>query len=352
MRAELIGPGDPRWAAMLGEAAHDVHHLPGYVALAAEHEGGEPAALHADGAGARLLVPLVVHRLPDALEAPAGWRDAKSPYGYASPLIAGDPAGRDACARAAAAAAREAGLVSAALRLHPLLPPAPGELFPEAAARVRGEAVVVPLDRPLDAVVAERKPQLRADVRRLRRDGWTSEMGGREALADFVPLYAATMRRLEAAEIFHFPARYFDALAEALGERLHVALARSPEGDVGAAALFTTCGGIVQYLLAGTSDRHAAAAPSKLLLDHAVAWAHGRGERVVNLGGGRGGAVDSLFAFKARFSPHRRPLVDLGVVFDPDRFAALERRWCARATPAAASATAGFPSYRRSLVAS
>lgn len=351
MRAELVGPADPRWAAMLGEVAHDVHHLPGYVAVAAEHERGEPAALLADGAGARLLVPLVVHRLPEALGAPADWRDAKSPYGYASPLFAGDPAGRDACARAAAAAAREAGLVAAALRLHPLLAPAAGELFPEAAPVARGDAVVVPLGGSLDAVTAGRKSQLRADIRRLRRDGWTSEMRGREALADFVPLYAATMRRLEAAEIFHFPTRYFDALADALGDRLHVALARSPEGDVGAAALFTTCGGIVQYLLAGTSDRQAAVAPSKLLLDHAVAWAHGRGERIVNLGGGRGGATDSLFAFKARFSPHRRPLVDLAVVFDPDRYAALERRWCARATPTAASATVGFPSYRRPLVA-
>ena len=349
MRAELIGPADPRWAAMLGEVAHDVHHLPGYVAVAAAHEGGEPAALHAAGNGARLLVPLVVHRLPDALGAPADWRDAKSPYGYASPLVAGDPAGRDACARAAAAAARAAGLVAAALRLHPLLGPAPGELFPGAAASVRGETVVVPLDGPLDAVADGRKPQLRADIRRLRRDGWTSEMRGAERLADFVPLYAATMRRLDAAEIFHFPARYFDALADALGDRLHVALARSPAGDVGAAALFTTCGGIVQYLLAGTSDRHVAAAPSKLLLDHAVAWAHGRGERVLHLGGGRGGAADSLLAFKARFSPHRRPLVDLAVVFDADRYAALERQWCARATLPAATAAPGFPAYRRPL---
>jgi hypothetical protein len=49
-------------------------------------------------------------------------------------------------------------------------------------------------------------------------------------------------------------------------------------------------------------------------------WAAERGDRVIHLGGGRGGSNDSLFAFKARFSPRRHEFYTGRWVLDPRRY--------------------------------
>ena len=50
-----------------------------------------------------------------------------------------------------------------------------------------------------------------------------------------------------------------------------------------------------------------------------------RGNRVMHLGGGLGGAHDSLFDFKAGFSKDRQPFRTWRVVVDPVRYAELSQ---------------------------
>ena len=59
MQVDILGPNDPRWDAALRTTPHDVFALPGYVALSARFDGGEPVAVLAADGDSRLLLPLI-----------------------------------------------------------------------------------------------------------------------------------------------------------------------------------------------------------------------------------------------------------------------------------------------------
>src|SRR2546421_2062361 len=89
MRVDLLTPDNPFWHAMLREVSHDVYHLPGYVSVAAGHEGGEACAFVAEEAGCRFLMPLIVRSIdPRIVGHRAPLHDVTSPYGYPGPLLA------------------------------------------------------------------------------------------------------------------------------------------------------------------------------------------------------------------------------------------------------------------------
>jgi hypothetical protein len=66
------------------------------------------------------------------------------------------------------------------------------------------------------------------------------------------------------------------------------------------------------------------------------------------LGGGVGGAIDSLFAFKAGFSHRRHPYRTLRLVADQDRYDALiqERARRVGSSTEELLSTGFFPAYR------
>jgi len=104
-----------------------------------------------------------------------------------------------------------------------------------------------------------------------------------------------------------------------------------------------TCG-IVQYHLSGTDERFATHAPTRLLHHFFIRWARERGDRWLHLGGGRGGANDSLMQYKAGFSSGRTPFYTLRVVLDEQAYA---RSVAARDPSLDASDRSGyFPLYR------
>ena len=138
---------------------------------------------------------------------------------------------------------------------------------------------------------------------------------------EFTAVYADTLQRLGAAEIYHFSDEYLARLA-ALNEAF-VAVAYSDDAVAGAYLFFETHG-IVQMHLGGPRTEFRKPSPSHLMI-HAIAqWARGRGNSIVHLGGGVGGAIDdSLFTFKAGFSHRRHPYWTLRLVADQERYDAL-----------------------------
>jgi hypothetical protein len=88
MDVEFIKPQDRRWSDLLSRADHDLYHLPEYVSIAAEHEGGEPVAVVVTDGTQTLLLPLVVRPVTIAgtRRMPSHF-DAVSPYGYPHPLV-------------------------------------------------------------------------------------------------------------------------------------------------------------------------------------------------------------------------------------------------------------------------
>jgi len=350
VNAELIRPDDPRWHAFLSRVPHDAYHLPEYVEFAARHEGGAPAALFAASGASALLLPLVIRDLPEDLGAPGDWSDATSPYGfYASPL-ASDPRDGRAVAVALAAlrdVAHAHGIVSAFVRLHPLRSLPADALAAVGHVETHGRVVPVDLTHSLEQLWSETRANHRTGIRKLTRTGFVASMDDWDRYGDFIRIYRATMERVAATSFYFFPEAYFEELRIALGEQLHLCTIVSPGGELAAAGVFCVLGDAIQYHLGATATAYLRHAPSKLMFDVVRRWAKERGCGVLNLGGGLGGAEDSLFHFKAGFSPLGATCQTFRMVVDDERYRALQARHREPGGQADDPLTGFFPAYRR-----
>jgi hypothetical protein len=348
MIADLLSPDDPRWRRFLGHARHDAYHLPGYCRVAGNYERGEPLAFYAEEAGQALLMPLLVRDLPSELGAPPGCRDATSPYGYSGPIAtAGATADvRHALLVALRELARDRGIVSAFVRLHPFYS-LPAAVFEEIGTVVRhGSVVYVDLAKSHEQWQAETRLDHRRNIGRLIRLGYTVAVDDWTTYPAFKAVYRATMQRHSAGAFYFFSDEYFDDLRQLLHDHVHLCTVRGPDGDVAAAGLFLLVDGIAEYHLGGTADAHFPKAPSKLMFDFIRGWAKERGASVLNFGGGIGAAADSLYRFKAGFSPLEADFHTVRIVFDDERYAQLTK--ASGELAASGDASEGFfPAYRR-----
>jgi len=342
MQADLLPCDDPRWQAFLDAGPHDFYHLPAYVELCARREGGRAAAFWAAEGGAAMLAPVVLRPLPPELDPASGWQDAAAPYGYPCPLVRGGP-GEDTVA-AMLGAFRETGaargIVSAFLRLHPLLPlpEAPFRAFGELVRH--GETVFLDLGLPREELDRQTRANHLADVRRLEREGYRVLLDRWDRLDDFIRIYEQTMRHRSADAFYFFDRDYYQELRRCLGDRLHLSIVQAPDGAAAAAGLFTWAGGLVQFHLSGTSEEHRRAGPAKLMLIQMRDWAKGRGGRWLHLGGGVGCREDSLAFFKQGFSRLRAPFATFRMVLRPDLYQTLLSR-------RGGAGGEFFPGYRR-----
>src|ERR1041385_4589607 len=123
MQTHWLGTDSPLWAEILAQHPHDFYHLPAYLRLAARQEGGRAVAFLAQEGLHHFFVPLVFRPLPVEFALAESLQDAISPYGYGGPLAnTEDAAFLSAAVDALVAGLRERGVVSAFVRLHPLLP--------------------------------------------------------------------------------------------------------------------------------------------------------------------------------------------------------------------------------------
>jgi hypothetical protein len=323
MTGRLLDVDAPEWEAVLRTARYDFHHLPAYVAMCAEQEGARPFALYVSGGGREMLLPLLVRDIP------GGGTDVTSPYGYPGPIGAGmeDPDFVRAALSAGLRALRDAGHVSAFIRLHPLINPA----VPEGLGTLvtHGDTVSIDLTLPTEALWSQLRHNHRRDITRARRLGYMArEDDAWRHLDAFRHVYRETMERRSAAPFYFFDDAYVEGLRDALGERLHLLVVEdtgefAAGGEVAAAGLFVETDGLVQYHLSGSREAHRGAQPTKLLVHFAMGWAKDRGDAVLHLGGGVGAADDSLFHFKSGFSPLRHAFSTLRIVLDEKEYARL-----------------------------
>ena len=343
MRVELLGRDAPEWASFLRDAEHDFYHLPAYVELCAVVEGGEARALLVVDAGRTMLLPLIVRPIP------GGGYDATSPYGYPGPLVTGtqDPLFLRDALIAAKPALGFLGIVSVFVRLHPLLNPSP----PDGIGTIveHGDTVVIDLSLSSEELWGQTRHNHRRDINQALRRGYVARID--EAWTHyetFKRLYRATMSRRSASSYYFFDDAYFDSLRSVLGESLSLCVVEFG-GAVAAAGLFVETCGIVEYHLSGSDETFAHLGPTKLMIHFVRAWAKNRGNSRLQLGGGVGGAQDSLLQFKLGFSPLRRAFRTL-------RFVILEREYArlvaARNASLDPAVLAGFfPLYREASAA-
>lgn len=343
-----------RWHAALAKAGQvDCYHLPEYHLLAEERgEGKGLLFVYREGtrvaAWPFLLRPVSV---VSGLESFRDLHDASSVYGYPGPV--GSPnASQDAgFARRFGAslqrAARELRLVCMFSRLNPFIDSL-GLAGALGTIREAGETVWVDLSTSPEAQWAGYRANHRRDILEARQRGlavhrdsaWTH-------LDDFVRLYRITMERVGADPYYLFDRHYFLRLREALGERLQLFVATL--GDtVPCAALAIHGGTTVHYHLGGSDPSFRELAAMKVVLDEMRLWGHSAGARILHLGGGVGCRSDSLFHFKAGFSPLRQQYRVWSHIVDPVTYEQLvqaRRDWLA-AQGLTSDHCDFFPQYR------
>jgi hypothetical protein len=338
--AALVAPDSAEWSAALTHSAHDMYHEPDYVRLDAKLYGGEPIAFHYAAGGRHFLLPLIVREIPGSDR-----RDAISPYGYPGPVSnadLGDGAFFDGAGAALLRTLRDEGLVTAFVRLHPLLPVPLGAL-PKYGTVVRhGETVSMDLRVTEEQMWQQTRSDHRNHINRARRAGTKVLFDDWTRLGEWVEIYHDNMRRVGAGSYYFFTEEHLAALKGRVGERLHLAVAIEGDEVVGGNTFFEYDGICTGYVSSTRRAKNRYA--DELLYDEVRQWCRQRGNRVFHLGGGRGGSNDSLFSYKAGFSPCRHPFHTWRVVADPVAYAQLMRDRRPEADPADVSGS--FPPYR------
>jgi hypothetical protein len=334
----LLGPDAADWGDALARATHDVYHLPEYVVMDAPLSGGAPAAVRYDEPGRVLLLPLVLRPIPDS-----GLRDAVSPYGYPGPVSNAGPDDSEFWARACRAVVellRKEGVVTAFVRLHPLLP-APVAVLSNVGTIVHhGQTVSVDLSLDAEEMWRQTRRTHRNQINKARRAGVEVTVDDWSHFDEWIGVYHDNMRRVGASDYYFFPPSHFGTLRRTLGDRTHLAVAQA-DGELLGGNLFFEYRGFMHTYLQATRNGPTHYA-DKLLYDEVRRWGREKGNTVFHLGGGLGGAYDSLFAYKAAFGEGRHDFHTWRVVTDPDAYADL----LAPGVPAESTMSGRFPPYR------
>jgi hypothetical protein len=353
MREMMLAAESPQWSDVLQGMPHDVYHFARYAELCARIEDGEPVAFVASEDGDTLFVPMIVRRVPARLCGGEDIRDATVPYGYPGPIVSGDR-GRisgdgsfvDRAFEAMMSSLRKQCIVSAFLRLHPLLPVDVDALRRFGALVQSGVTVAIDLTLPEEGLWRQMRSNHRRDITKSLSRGETADVDPAWAGQQiFVQAYHETMTRVGASPYYLFPSTYFDDLRVALGEHTHLWTVRSGAAVI-AGAVFTECNGIVQYHLGGALSTALSSNPLKLLFWRAMTWFKQRGNQWLHLGGGFGGADDSLMHFKRGFSPRTFPFHTWRVVLNPKKYDELLTRAGRKSDPGSITASY-FPAYRQ-----
>ncbi len=195
MTAAFISTEDTRWTRALEFCDHDVYHLPEYVDVAGKQEGCQPTAFYAEDREGLILIPLLVRRLPDRLDAPNSWRDATSPYGYGGPIVSrGCPDSKVAQFLASfVALCQHEDIISAFIRTHPLIPFPSNSVGAYGKVENEGETVTVDIRLNESLIRAEMEHGHKQRIKKLERVGFSTRIDEWSLLTDFISLYRATM---------------------------------------------------------------------------------------------------------------------------------------------------------------
>jgi len=327
-----------QWQTILDRGTtYDFYHTATYNAMEAHRNGYQAVLFVYEESEAVVAFPLILRPLTmlDGLrESFEGYYDATSVYGYPGPVSNQDWANRAFFERFGRVLDRQLNqmhVIAAFSRLHPLIQNDAGLTIGEVVTL--GETVSINLALPVDEQFRLFRKSHRYEIRKARAADVTVVHDAQwEHYEDFIALYLATMRRVNADAHYHLNQLYFDQLRIALGEKLHLFAARRG-GRVISAALFTLVNGLVEYHLSGSSIEELNYAASKLVIDEARRWATAQGATVLHLGGGLGSHNDSLFLFKSGFSPQRHAFRIWRYVVDPAQYASAvqqRRAWLSR----------------------
>ncbi len=307
MSNAIISTDSPQWRACLDHLVHDIYHLPEYTEADSIHETVFPVAGYVREDKFEWLLPLHLRPIPSRLNAPSNWHDATSPYGYPSPLLS-EPHSTDHVSqfiKSLKQLCAEANIISLFIRLHPYL-----AFSDEVLAVLRthgdlvyhGETVYVDLTQSWEDVWSQTRSNHRRSLRKLEKQQIRPVMNDWTYYDQFIEIYTASMKRLDASSHLHFPKEYFYKLASDFESHIHLCVAVSQDNEVASGGIFFEKSGIIQYHLGATAEAFTKLSPLKLVLNAMREYGVNSSNHIYHLGGGLGGRNDSLFHFKQGFS--------------------------------------------------
>jgi hypothetical protein len=327
MKIQVVNLADKLWLDTLHQLRYDIYHLPEYVALESRRNKAIPEAILIVDNEKIFFVPYLLRQCNDMFNgelASGEVFDVVSPYGYPGILLneaaASVPEFIEFAINQMMQVFRDKHVSSAFLRLHPILNQEFNNICTPDTCKVSGETVSIDLKLSDAEIWHQTRPEHRNKINKCKRYGLTARtVPFQQNINEFITIYEETMARVGASQFYYFDCEYFLHLVNALGEKLHLCIVELEEQAV-CGGLFTECCGIVQYHLGGTRSEFLKQAPSKLMFDYVRFWAKERGNEVFHLGGGVGGAKDSLYHFKAGFSKQRHTFLTLRLITDKKKY--------------------------------
>jgi hypothetical protein len=311
----------------------DIYFTLAYAQLWAREHNTEAIGIYGHDESGCVVYPLLRESL-DALPGGSGRCDVRTAYDFGGPLAVGDQPSRTLKAFGTAfdRLARDWGVVTEFVRLHPLRHPA----IPDHAT-LHAHNYIVDLTRGIEALRTDRPASFRRGLRRGEREGVrariVTDCDG-AALARFLELYVHTMQRVDADRDYYFSERILGALLA----RPETFLAEAWRGGkILASACFLRSGFDLFYFLGGSRSDALQWRPNHALFDAAIQHAGACGLERLHLGGGAPG----LQRFKSQMATGQVPYSLIRRVHDPDAYA----RLCAACETDPASKR--FPAYRR-----
>lgn len=247
-----------------------------------------------------IVLPLLVRKIYDT-----GFSDATCVYGYPGPLtmnISEDYDNTD-FHKDLLEYFQDNKIISVFSRLNPYIASQKTVLNEIGLISIIGPIVYIDLRKSLDVQLKSYHKRIRSHINKARRHCKVVRAIDDEHYKKFISIYRENMDRVGADPEYYFSDTYYEKISNSPSFDTCTLLAVDKEsGEAIAGSMFISTGDKVHYHLSGTRTEHLPMMPTKLLIDEMRIIATNANKTLINLGGGLGGKMDSLFNFKSSFS--------------------------------------------------
>lgn len=321
----LTAADKPEWKSLCARlkafGAKDIYFLPEYVELYAGKDGKIEAFVYEEKEN--------IFFLPYIRRAIGSNFDMETAYGYGGPVTnSHDAEFLNEAWKQYGYLASETRLFAGFIRFHPLLD---NHLSAENITGVEIQrlrhTVKLDLQKTKEEVWRGYHSNTRNKIEKARKNNVEiKHIDTREGLLQFAALYRARMREVEAGSFYFFDDAYFENIYQKLNQNYGLLMASQDNVVLGGVLVLTSDDYAHLHLSAVESSAQPLGVAS--LLRHEAIMRYLNKKKAFHFGGGTTNAEDdSVFKFKAGFSPERDDFWIGKILLDQNVYAAVCHQW-------------------------